>query len=156
MTRTFYYPALFVTTVTSVYRVYNANRKGDNTWIPLPPVTPSTSGSVSMGKLVDAVDKIVRTIVFNTAHPCLYSSYARCCVLRKNGYPVQLNFGMHNLQEGLQPEGHCWLSYEGEVMLEEKDPHDMYPDKLGVHGDMLYWGRLKGVEGKEFVRKKKE
>ena len=140
----------------SVCRAFLANRQGSNKWLPLPPVAPRMNTSLSMEQLSARVDRIVGPAILNTAHPCLYYSYARCRILRRWGYPVQLNVGLHNLQGKRETEGHCWISFEGRPLFEEKDPHEMYPDRVGEHGDVVYWVRLKGAEGGEFVRLRKE
>ena len=147
---------VFLTTLSSVYRAFLANRRGKNKWIPLPPVALSINTSFSTEQLVAKVDRIVRILILNTAHPCLYYSYARCRVLRNCGYFIQLNIGLHNLQKDQKVEGHCWLSRKGQVLFEENDPHEMYPDKIGERADVVYWARLKGKEGKEFVRQRKK
>ncbi|MCL7488345.1 MAG: lasso peptide biosynthesis protein [Desulfobulbaceae bacterium] len=140
----------------SLCRAFLANRQGSNKWLPLPPVAPRVNTSLSMEQLAAGVDRIIGLVIVNTAHPCLYYSYARCRALRIRGYPVQLNIGLHSLQGKREAEGHCWISFEGRPLFEEKDPHEMYPDRMGEHGDVVYWARLKGAEGGEFVRLRKE
>lgn len=149
------YISILIATLTSVYRARLANKKGDNTWIPLPPVSSVNDQRYSLQQVVRIVDTIVRLVIFNTAHPCLYYAYARCCVLRNNGYTVKLNIGMHNLQPELQAEGHCWISHEGKVLFEEQDPLRMYPDMLGERNSVIYWTSSKGDQDKTFIRRKK-
>lgn len=156
MTRILTSIVIFFTTLVSVCRAFLANRRGNNKWIPLPPVAPSINRSFSLEELVDKVDRIVRILILNTAHPCLYYSYARCRVLRMNGYFIQLNIGLHNLQKDQKVEGHCWLNRKDQVLFEENDPHELYPDMMGERDDVIYWARLKGKEGKEFVRQRKK
>ena len=140
----------------TVLRSYLANRRGDNKWIPLPPVAPSLNTSLGMDELVARVDRTVRFAIYNTAHLCLYYSYARCCLLRRWGYPVKLNIGLHNLQGGRNAEGHCWVSLNDQPLFEGNDPHMVYPDKLGERDDTVYWSRLKGDGENKYMRMKKE
>lgn len=156
MSRRIIFLSLFFNVLDAVCRAFLANRRGNNKWIPLPPVPHSINTSLPMEQVVAMVDRIVRHTIFNTAHPCLYYSYARCRVLRRWGYFIQLNIGLHNLQAGQNTEGHCWISRKGEVLFEEKDPHEMYPDNMGERDDVVYWAKLRGGEGKEFLRLKKE
>ena len=147
---------ILLTTLSSVCRAFLANRRGNNKWIPLPPVAHSIDTSFSIEQLVAIVDRIVRLTILNTAHPCLYYSYARCRVLRSCGYFVQLNIGLHNLQADQKVEGHCWISRKGQVLFEEKDPHELYSDMMGERDDVLYWTRLKEGTEKKILRMKKE
>jgi len=146
---------IFFIVLASVCRTFLANRKGSNRWLPLPPVTSSVKADLSMEELVDLVDRVVKLSVWNTAHPCLYYAYARCRILRRWGHPVKLNIGLHNLYGEQEVEGHCWLSLENKVLFEEKDPCQMYPDRMGERGDTVYWARLKGGEEEFILRLKK-
>lgn len=126
----------------SVARTFLANRLGSNRWIPLPKVRPAHRPDVPIAALIAPVDAIVRTVVRNTGHPCLYYSYARCRVLRRHGYDVRLNLGLHTRHGGSFAEGHCWLSMADRVLFEERDPHESFPDMLGERNGVIYWGRL--------------
>lgn len=149
--------SLSVQVLGAICRSFLANRLGSNKWISLPPVAPSINTSLSMDQLVVGVDAMVRFTIWNTAHRCLYYSYARCRLLRQWGYPVKLNMGLHNLlQAGRNTEGHCWVSLNDHALFEEKDPYALYPDKLGESGDIVYWARLWEDGEKTYVRLKKE
>ena len=153
--RTFPSSVIAVRVLGTVLRSYLANRRGNNKWIPLPPVASSMNSSLAMDELVERVDRSVRFFICNTAHFCLYYSYARCCLLRQWGYPVKLNMGLHNLQAGRNTEGHCWVTLNGQALFEDNDPYLVYPDKLGERGDTVYWSRTKGDGGKKFARLRK-
>ncbi len=148
--------SLFFNVLAAVGRARLANRTGSNKWVPLSSVAPVVNTSLSIDKLVARVDRIVRLFIMNTAHPCLYFSYARCRVLRSWGYNAKLNIGLHNLQCDQKTDGHCWISLDGQVLLEESDPHDIYPDRMGERNHTVYWARLQGEEGKTPARLKRK
>jgi hypothetical protein len=152
-TRIFDSFSIFVQVLGAVGRSFLANRRGNNRWVPLPPVAPSINTSLPMEELVARVDRIVDFALWNTAHRCLYYSYARCRLLRQWGYSVKLNLGLHNLsQAGRDAEGHCWISLNDQALFEENDPYALYPDIMGERDDTVYWARLKGDGKKTYVR----
>jgi hypothetical protein len=129
-TRIFDSFSIFVQVLGAVGRSFLANRRGNN-----------------------RVDRIVDFALWNTAHRCLYYSYARCRLLRQWGYSVKLNLGLHNLsQAGRDAEGHCWISLNDQALFEENDPYALYPDIMGERDDTVYWARLKGDGKKTYVR----
>jgi len=147
---------LFFSTLLAVCRAFLANRFGDRKWVPLPAVAAERDTSLSPEQTVDLTDRIVRLVVINTAHACLYYSYARCCALRRRGYKVKLNMGLHSLHDSVAAEGHCWISLDGRPQFEEKDPHKLYPDKMGERDDFVYWARVTRENGKRASRERKE
>ncbi len=154
--RTFFSCSVFITALVSVCRAFLANRLGDKKWVPLPVVAPEKNTLFSLDELVGITDRVVRLAIMNTAHPCLYYSYARCRVLRRAGHPVKINMGLHNLHGNEGAEGHCWISMEGQPLFEENDLHELYPDRMGERDDVVYWGRLKSGEGQNSLRLKRE
>lgn len=147
---------LYSSVLIALCRAWLANRLGRNKWIPLPPVAPAVTTALPAEQLAAQVDSIVCRAIVNTAHLCLYQGYARCCVLRKFGYPAKLNMGLHNLDEKNRTEGHCWVSLDGKALCEEKEPRETYPDMMGERNGVVYWARLHKDDGKRFVRLRKE
>jgi hypothetical protein len=76
-----------------------------------------------------------------TGRKCFIRAYILATVLRRWGFPVDINVGLKNLAGAGRAEGHCWLTTpEGALFAEPEDPQKEYPVFMsdGVPG-VRYW-----------------
>lgn len=96
-------------------------------------IRPPLLSEKELESIVERVDCIVERYIFWSRHTCFYRSLCILLVLRKLGYPLDLNVGLRNLQNsGNGVKGHCWLSLSDRLFYEDENTTHIYPHKLGV------------------------
>ena len=93
--------------------------------------------------LINGVDLAVRFGTPWTARKCFFRAFIIASILRKRGQPVEMNVGLSGLHgplAGKRVDGHCWLTIDNRPFVEPRDPHDEYPDFLGIAPNgVRYW-----------------
>lgn len=100
---------------------------GDELQEPAPGTTPGAPVSATSGirdphrlqKTVGFVDTLIRYRIFQRYGKCLMRSLILFRFLRRQGWPVEIQFGVRKTAEGLADiTGHSWLVLDGEPFLE--------------------------------------
>lgn len=74
-----------------------------------------------LGKTAGFTDSLLHYRVFQRYGTCLLRSLVLFRFLRRQGWPVEIHFGVRKTAEGLADiTGHSWLVLEGSPFLEEE------------------------------------
>lgn len=74
-----------------------------------------------LNKTVGFTDSLLRYRIFQRYGKCLLRSLLLFHFLRRQGWPVEIHFGVRKTAEGLADiTGHSWLVLEGSPFLEEE------------------------------------
>lgn len=95
-----------------------------------PGATPGAPVTVAAGirdprrlqKTVGFVDTLIRYRIFQRYGKCLLRSLILFRFLRRQGWPVEIHFGVRKTAEGMADiTGHSWLVLDGEPFLENDE-----------------------------------
>jgi hypothetical protein len=80
---------------------------------------------------IERLDRVVK-LAPRIAHPlvrsgCLTRGLTLFWFLRRAGLDVELRFGLDPGPDA-KPDGHCWLSLDGEPYLEQRDPRPRFTE----------------------------
>ena len=106
---------------------------------------PRTDNPDELSSLIQQVmrkaDVLVNLFFYFTKRKCFFRSYAAACVLRHLGIEVDLNIGLHHLNQNHQSiRGHSWLTWQGRPIVEEIDPQIRYDRFIGSNQEgICYW-----------------
>ena len=128
-------------TIGALWEAWALHRSNDVGALRLGPVHSARSiGRVPLNQLVRTIDFIVGALTRWSQHRCFYLSYVRGAVLRKRGFPLELNIGLRNLESGTRTRGHCWLMLNNRPFADPADPGVKYPTVLGrTQGGVRCW-----------------
>lgn len=86
-----------------------------------PGVAPGPRDQDRLTKTVGFTDSLLRYRVFQRYGKCLLRSLVLFKFLRRDGWPVEIHFGVRKANEGeTDITGHSWLVLEGEQFLESE------------------------------------
>lgn len=81
--------------------------------------------TLSVTQAIQMIDRIVRiTRGFLFPGNCVRKSILLFHLLRKNGYPAMIHFGISSKNEQLF--GHCWVDLDGSVLTDVSDPRQSF------------------------------
>jgi hypothetical protein len=84
-----------------------------------PGVSPVAGGPVKLNKTVGFVDTLLKYRLFQEYGKCMMRSLALFKLLRRQGWPVEIHFGVRRTEDGKDDiTGHSWLVLYGEPFLE--------------------------------------
>lgn len=97
--------------------------------------------SALVQRAIAGADALTETLVHFTTRKCFFRAFTAAYVLRKKGFAVTLNMGLHHLnKKDHKVRGHCWLSWEGQPVVETNDPRVRYHQFLGTgQNGVCYW-----------------
>lgn len=85
-----------------------------------PGITPRRRDRALLDKTVGFTDSLLRYRVFQRYGKCLLRSLVLFRVLRRQGWPVEIHFGVRKTEERANDiTGHSWLMLDGEPFLED-------------------------------------
>lgn len=86
-----------------------------------PGVAPGPRDQALLDKTVGFVDSLLRYRIFQRYGKCLLRSLILFRFLRRQGWPVEVHFGVRKLTDD-EPKitGHSWLVLNGQPFLEEE------------------------------------
>jgi hypothetical protein len=86
--------------------------------------SPGPAETERIRRLVDLAPRIAHPVV---KPGCLTRGVTLFWFLRRAGLEVELRFGLDPGDARL-PDGHCWLTLDGEPFLEKRDPHPRFTE----------------------------
>jgi len=118
-----------VAEILSAFREVWDIRHGREVSLPLPIQIESNQTSHGHADAIAGyIDCLVLLFLFWKRARCLYRCHALATVLRRRGVPVILNIGCRQrADKSKNLVGHCWLTLNGNLFAESKDPRGLYP-----------------------------
>jgi hypothetical protein len=86
--------------------------------------TPATTEVERLERMITLAPRLAHPVVRTG---CLTRGVTLFWFLRRAGLNVELRFGL-NPDDGAPADGHCWLTLDGEPILERRDPRPRFAE----------------------------
>lgn len=101
-----------------------------------PGVLPHRQSKARLEKTVGFVDTLIRYRAFQRYGECLLRSLILFRFLRRQGWPVEIHFGVRKVSENSpQITGHSWLVLERQPFLEKESQQDTFSTTYVYRGE---------------------
>lgn len=102
-----------------------------------PGISPVRQGDEKLEKTVGFVDSLLRYRIFQRYGKCLMRTLVLFKFLRKQGWPVDIYFGVRkDPEKNDEISGHSWLVLNGEPLLEDVNHLVNYRTTYSYQGDL--------------------